>query len=344
MRGRHTRSSPVAVALLVLAASACGGTAEPGAHRKPGGTGADFRGFAVSSTLRKPAVVLTDTAGRPYDLVRRTRDRVTLIFFGYSHCRDTCPATMAVLARVLQALPAAVADKTTVAFITTDPARDTPAVLHSWLGRFDPRIVGLTGASAALTQAAETVGLPPAVVHARPGGYDVDHGADVYAYGLDDLVHLAYAPDDPVSWYLHDLPQLAAGRNPPPPDIGDLMATGAVGRIGLVSMFGAFVHQPAPGSDRAPITATLVTGSEGGDQLMAVASPVADGFRLIARNGTPVGRVPLVVGDPLQLAPARVRLELTGLRVRLASGQLVPVTFTFAVAGSQTLLLPVVDP
>lgn len=333
------RAGSLLAAGLVAAAvwlSGCQGAAEPAAGPSAAAAVA-FRGFPVTSRLAKPGGTLLDTSGRPYDLAARTSGRVTVLFFGYSHCTDVCPATMAVLGRVLRALPPAVADRTTVAFVTMDPTRDTPGVLARWLARFDPRIVGLTGSRPAIARAAATVGLPPPETIRTAGGYDVTHGADVYAYGLDGTVALAYSSEDPVSAYLHDLPLLAAGGRPAPPTAAELLVTGGTGRIGPVSLFGAYLH-PGPGNAAATITGTLTTTSPGADWVTAVASPLSSGF---AVPGGKALRVP--AGGLLRLGsgPGAVQVRLTGLRRPLQAGELVPVTITVAAAGSATVLLPV---
>ncbi len=66
------------------------------------------------------------------------------VFFGFTHCPEVCPTTLYDLTQDLEALGAD-ADKLQVAFITVDPARDTPELMKTYLSSFDPRIVGLTG-------------------------------------------------------------------------------------------------------------------------------------------------------------------------------------------------------
>jgi protein SCO1/2 len=66
------------------------------------------------------------------------------VFFGFTHCPEVCPTTLYDLTQDLEALGRD-ADKMRVAFITVDPARDTPELMKTYLASFDPRIVGLTG-------------------------------------------------------------------------------------------------------------------------------------------------------------------------------------------------------
>ena len=68
---------------------------------------------------------------------------VTLVFFGYSHCPDVCNAVLADVAAALRRADDTVRERTTLLFVTTDPARDTPEVMRDYLARFDPSFLGL---------------------------------------------------------------------------------------------------------------------------------------------------------------------------------------------------------
>lgn len=82
------------------------------------------------------------------------RGRVMLVFFGFTHCPDICPVTIATLSNVMDSLGAD-GDKVAPIFITVDPARDTPAVMKNYLANFNPRIVGLTGTPEEIKTAAD---------------------------------------------------------------------------------------------------------------------------------------------------------------------------------------------
>src|SRR5215467_3592343 len=109
-----------------------------------GNTG-PYRGGLVTPPLPKPAFVLTDTSGAPFDFRQKTDGYVTLLFFGYTYCPDQCPMHMANLGAALKKLPPAIAGQVKLVFVTTDPERDFPAVLRRWLDLFDPHFIGLTG-------------------------------------------------------------------------------------------------------------------------------------------------------------------------------------------------------
>jgi len=173
-----------------------------------------FNGILLGKPFAKPAFTLTDSEGQPYDFTQQTNGKLTLVYFGYTHCPDVCPTTMADLAAALRALPAAESAKISVVFVSTDPTRDTPAVLHTWLAQFDPAFIGLTGSFATIQQAGKALGIPifPPTKGAD-GTYTVTHGAEVLAFNTDNEAHVVYTAGTTVGQYDHDLPLLLAGED-----------------------------------------------------------------------------------------------------------------------------------
>jgi protein SCO1 len=172
-----------------------------------------YRGGLVTPPLPKPKFTLTDTSGAPFDFSAKTEGFVTLLFFGYTRCPDECPLHMSNVAASLRQLPASVADEVKFVFVTTDPARDTPKVLRSWLDAFDRRFVGLTGSDASIDAAQKATGVPPATKTARAGSdYAVGHANFVLAYTKDNLAHLIYPGGVTRGDWAHDLPQLIKER------------------------------------------------------------------------------------------------------------------------------------
>lgn len=114
---------------------------------------------------------LIDSQGRVF--TRATlAGRPTLVYFGFTHCPDECPDTLAALARVKReaGLPAL-----QVLFVTVDPERDTPAVLAGYLRHFDPSFLGLTGDAAEIHRFAASLGIGITRVNLPGGDYDFDH-------------------------------------------------------------------------------------------------------------------------------------------------------------------------
>lgn len=204
-----------AVLLLVVAVVATvrqGGDDGGGAAT---GDGDGWGGTLIEPAQPRPDFTLTDTEGRPYDFAARTQGRLTLLFFGYTHCPDICPVQMAVMTSALDSpgMPDPV-----VVFVTTDPARDTPARLRDWLDGFDPSYVGLRGTPEEIARAEAAAGLPGSV---RPGDsgtsgaggdtagdYEVGHAAQVVAYTPDDRAHLVYPSGVRQQDWTEDLPRM----------------------------------------------------------------------------------------------------------------------------------------
>ena len=195
--------------LLGMLHSACAQATQADSAPKRGET--TYRGGLVSPSLPKPIFTLTDTSGASFDLRERTKGSVTLLFFGYTSCPDMCPLQMSTIAKALGAIPPDVADQFKIVFVTTDPERDTPRVLRSWLDHFDKRFIGLTGSETAVVAAQIAANLPPAKKSAvRPdGSYEVGHSAFVLVYTRDNLAHIIYPVGVKEEDWVHDLPYLA---------------------------------------------------------------------------------------------------------------------------------------
>lgn len=158
-----------------------------------------FHGTLVDPAMRRPELRLRDIERQTFSLAERPGDEVTVLFFGYTHCPDVCPTTMADLAAAYGALPPEVSDRVTIAFVTEDPTRDTPAAMRRWLDQFDPSFVGLVGGNAATRSALAELHLPQSRRIRNPdqevehpdtgedhhdhGDYIVEHAGIVYAFG-----------------------------------------------------------------------------------------------------------------------------------------------------------------
>lgn len=206
--GAPTR--PLAAALVPIAAAsivACGGS---GAQRSPDA----LRGVRIAPAIAKPDVRLTTTSGRAFDLRDETAGKVTLVFFGYTHCPDVCPVHMTNLAAVLPKLPDSVRERVRVVFVTTDPERDTPAVLGRWLAGFDRTFVGLRGSDADVERLERALRVAPAVREQRAPGdtaYSVGHAAQAVAFTPDDSARVMYPFGTRQADWANDLPLLVSG-------------------------------------------------------------------------------------------------------------------------------------
>ncbi len=122
---------------------------------------------------------LTDQDGKPYTLSAQ-RGHPVALFFGYAHCPDVCPTTLAALARAKRKLGPAAADFDVV-LVTVDPKRDSPAVLKRYVHLFDPSFIGLTGSAAQLdpVYAAYHIEHEIAPTKGSANGYTVAHSSVV---------------------------------------------------------------------------------------------------------------------------------------------------------------------
>lgn len=216
------RQRAFATAVAVAAAvtlSACGSTGPAASDQDVAVSGSADESLYQGSELHapyfsKPDLVLTDTNGKSFDLRRKTAGRAVLLFFGYTHCPDVCPTTLGDVALALKEQPKDVRDKTDVVFVTTDPERDTPKALGTWLAAFDQNFIGLSGDLDKIKAAARPLGISvedPTKHH--DGTVTSSHGGQVVAFlPTDDKAHVVYLTNTPLKTFAHDLPLLAQGK------------------------------------------------------------------------------------------------------------------------------------
>lgn len=159
---------------------------------------------------RAPADQSVATSGKaliggPFTLIGRDGKLVTdqafrgkymLVFFGFTHCPDICPAELQVMAATLDELGPK-ANEVIPIFITLDPERDTPLVVADYVTNFSPRFVGLTGSPEQIAEAAKAYRVTFSKFQedgAKPEDYSIDHSALVYLMGKNGeyLTHFAY--------------------------------------------------------------------------------------------------------------------------------------------------------
>ncbi|HUN25091.1 MAG TPA: SCO family protein [Steroidobacteraceae bacterium] len=164
----------------------------------------------VTGLLPQLKFSLTDQDNRPVS-AHDYRGKVVLLYFGYTHCPDACPTTLAMLAQSLRNLGPA-ATKTRVLFVSVDPARDTPEVLKRYVGFFGPQFVGLRGAGDALTALTKRYRV---AFHLEPpdrnGYYAVDHSSAVFVFDVNGRARLLGQETDGAAKFTQDLRRLTAG-------------------------------------------------------------------------------------------------------------------------------------
>ncbi|HEX3811126.1 MAG TPA: SCO family protein [Rhizomicrobium sp.] len=110
------------------------------------------------------------------------RGKVTVLYFGYTHCPDVCPTTLANLSGALKQLGHK-AKNVRVLFVSVDPDRDTLPVLKSYVAAFAPQVDGLRGNPNALTALTRRYRAIYNVTPASPGhAYEVTHSNTIYVF------------------------------------------------------------------------------------------------------------------------------------------------------------------
>jgi protein SCO1 len=148
---------------------------------------------------------LTDDTGKPVT-GKSFAGQTTLVYFGYTHCPDVCPETMARLVQVLQKLGDD-AENTRIVFITVDPARDTPAALRAYVRAFDAEhAVGLTGTDGAIEGIAKRYRVAYQMEKRDPSGaYDVTHSSAVYIFDAHGHARLLATDSNSIDTITNDV-------------------------------------------------------------------------------------------------------------------------------------------
>ena len=147
-----------------------------------------FRSTDITGVDYGKALDLPDTTGR----VRRLeefRGKAVVLFFGFTHCPDVCPTTLADIARVTREM-----DRVQPIFVSVDPERDTPQQLDKYVKAFDPRIIALRGDLAATQRLAKDFKI---YFEKRKQGdtYTVDHSSQTYVIDPQGRLRLLVRPD-----------------------------------------------------------------------------------------------------------------------------------------------------
>lgn len=168
---RSRRYLPVLIVVLIFAASSSALDGVSGGDNHPAN---DF--------------ALTDQDGKPFRL-SQLRGKIVLLFFGYTHCPDACPTTMAKLSRVYKLLGDD-AKKVVTLFASVDPDRDTPSVLKSYLAYFHMNSIGLTGTKEEIDAVVKQYGAKYEIEQSdSAAGYHINHST--YLYLLNQKGQLA---------------------------------------------------------------------------------------------------------------------------------------------------------
>ena len=176
----------VLVALLTILLAACdsitGGQGSPTATPLPG--------TLYNPPLQVSNFTLTSDTGQPFSL-SDLRGKAVALFFGYTHCTDVCPTTMADFKRVKAALGSDAAQVAFV-FISVDGARDTPDVLAAYVHAFDPQFIGLTGDEATVSAVAKDYGVFFQRVDTSSPDYEVEHTSTTFVVDPEGRLRIVF--------------------------------------------------------------------------------------------------------------------------------------------------------
>ena len=178
--GKLIRSVAAGAAALSLLLSACATASPPEATF----VATDITGAAFARDFS-----LTDHNGQVRTLAD-FRGQVVAIFFGYTHCPDVCPTTLADFAAALQQLGDQ-AERVQVLFVTVDPERDTPQLLREFVPAFNPSFLGMYTDADALKKLAQEYKVVYEKSSVRGADdYLIDHSAGTFVYDMRGQLRL----------------------------------------------------------------------------------------------------------------------------------------------------------
>lgn len=160
--------------------------------------------FITSKPDQAPTRMVTSASfGGPFTLVGsngqpfgsdQLKGKPYVLFFGFTHCPDTCPTTLARLVKLRR--DAGGDGAFDIVFVTVDPERDGPKEMETYSKAFGAPIIGLTGSAAQIDQVKKEFGIFSQKVATGDGDYTVDHTATVLLFDRDGKFVATIAPDE----------------------------------------------------------------------------------------------------------------------------------------------------
>ncbi|MCY4044791.1 MAG: SCO family protein [Cellvibrionales bacterium] len=140
--------------------------------------------FIIENSRPLKTFKLNSHDGKPF-----TKESFTghwhLVFFGFTHCPDICPTTLATLKQTWNKLPPNIQKEIKITLVSVDPARDTVEKMKQYVGFFGKDIIGVTGDFMELTELTTSLSVPFKKIMLEGGNYTVDHSAYIYLIGPD---------------------------------------------------------------------------------------------------------------------------------------------------------------
>jgi len=170
-----------------------------------------FKGSVISPAVPAANFTLVAPGGGTFRL-SDARGQVVILFFGYTHCPDECPATLANFRQIIRRLGDR-SHEVTFLLITVDPEQDTPQVLGDYTAHFDPAIIGLTGDLPVLEQVWQAYNVTrDADEPIETGNPLVAHTSLIYAIDKHGNLRLTYPYGFGVDGILPDIEYLLDER------------------------------------------------------------------------------------------------------------------------------------
>ena len=203
----HVRN--IAITLLLGLAIAAGLAL---ALRNTGGPAAPLAATVLPVGNELPDFALLDHEGEPVD---RTvfEGQWDVVFFGFTHCPDICPATMTVLGQAKRELAAQGREPLPrVVLVSVDPERDTPEAMARYIAYFGDGNLGLTGELGELSKLTDALGIFFQKAGGDDGAYSVDHSTVVLLIDPRGRLKALFTAPHDVANLVHDLPLIMAAE------------------------------------------------------------------------------------------------------------------------------------
>ena len=137
---------------------------------------------------------LTASSGKPFSSAE-LNGKPAAVFFGFTHCPDVCPTTIARLTKLRREIGKG-DDALSIVFISVDPERDTPAEVDNYMKLYNSPVIGLTGTPAQIEQVKKQFGVYSRKVEQPGGGYSVDHTATVILLDRNGQFSSTLSPEE----------------------------------------------------------------------------------------------------------------------------------------------------
>jgi len=146
----------------------------------------------ISGALPRLSFTMTRASDGKTVTAADFKGKIVVLFFGFAHCPDICPATLINLTDMLKKLGKK-AEDVRVLFVTVDPGRDTLPALKEYTESFAPQVVGLRGSANELANLAKRYRVAYSVEPTKDGkSFDVSHGAAVYVFDREGEAKLLF--------------------------------------------------------------------------------------------------------------------------------------------------------